>query len=93
MPFKILRFPSSTANQSKNSRLSFNLFHFVTGDTQKDSGLEIEIMLETRVRIQSWTIGPFGNFAKLSMQSRWKGALHKQRPTLVKLCLWLALLY
>ena len=47
MPFKLLRSPSSTTNQSKNSRLSFNLLYFATGDTQKDSGLEIEFMLDT----------------------------------------------
>ena len=47
MPFKLLRSPSSTTNQSKNSRLSFNFFFFATGDTQKDSGLEIEFMLDT----------------------------------------------
>ena len=48
MPFKLLRSPSSTIDQSKNSRLSFNFFFFATGDTQKDSGLEIEFMLDTR---------------------------------------------
>ena len=47
MPCKLLRSPSSTTDQSKNSRLSFNLFYFATGDTQKDSGLEIEFMLDT----------------------------------------------
>ena len=47
MPFKLIRFPSSTTNQSKNSRLGFNFFYFVTGDNQKDSGLEIEFMLDT----------------------------------------------
>ena len=47
MPFKLLRSPSSTTNQSKNSRLSFNFFYSATGDTQKDSGLEIEFMLDT----------------------------------------------
>ena len=47
MPFKLLRSPSSTTDQSKNSRLSFNFFYFATGDTQKDSGLEIEFMLDT----------------------------------------------
>ena len=46
MPFKLLRSPSSTTNQSKNSRLSFNFFYFATGDTQKDRGLEIEFMLD-----------------------------------------------
>ena len=46
MPFKLLRSPSST-NQSKNSRFSFSFFYFATGDTQKDSGLEIEFMLDT----------------------------------------------
>ena len=47
MPFKLLRSPSSTTTQSRNSRLSFNFFFFATGDTQKDSGLEIEFMLDT----------------------------------------------
>ena len=47
MPFKLLRSPNSTTNQPKHSKLSFNFFYFATGDTQKDSGLEIEIMLDT----------------------------------------------
>ena len=47
MPFTLLRSPSSTFIQSKNSRLSFNFFYFATGDTQENSGLEIEFMLDT----------------------------------------------
>ena len=47
MPFKQLRSPSSSTNQSKNSRLSFNFFYFATRDTQKYSGLENEFMLDT----------------------------------------------
>ena len=47
MPFKLLRSPNSTIDQSKKSRLSFNLFYFATVDTQKDSGLKIEFMLDT----------------------------------------------
>ena len=47
MPFKLLRSLSSTTNQSRNSRFSFHFFFFATGDTQKDSGLEIEFMLDT----------------------------------------------
>ena len=47
MPFKLLKSPSSTTDQSKNSRLSFNFFYFATGDTQNDSCLEIEFMLDT----------------------------------------------
>ena len=47
MPFKLLRSPSSASDQSKNSKLSFNLIYFATGDTQKDSGLEIEFLLDT----------------------------------------------
>ena len=47
MLFKLLGSPSSTTNQSKNSRLSFNFFYFATGDFQKDSGLEIEFMIDT----------------------------------------------
>ena len=47
MPFELLRSPSSATDQSKNSRLSFNFFYFATGDTQKDSGLEIDFLLDT----------------------------------------------
>ena len=47
MLFKLLRSPTSATDQSKSSRLSFNFFYFATGDTQKDSGLEIEFMLDT----------------------------------------------
>ena len=39
---------SSTIKQSKSSRLSFNILYLAAGDTQKDSGLEIEFMLDTR---------------------------------------------
>ena len=39
--------PNSNTDNSRNSRLSFNIFYFATGDTQKDSGLEIEVMLDT----------------------------------------------
>ena len=46
MPFKLLRSPGSTTDQSKYSRLSCNFFYFATGDTQTDSGLEIEFMLD-----------------------------------------------
>ena len=46
MSFKLLRSPSSTTDQSKNSEFSFNFFSFATGDTQKDSGLEIEFVLD-----------------------------------------------
>ena len=47
MPFKPLRYLGSTIDQSKNSRISFTFFYFATGDTQKNSGLEIEVMLDT----------------------------------------------
>ena len=47
MPFKLLKSPISTTDQSKNSRLSLNFFFFAAGDTQKNSGLEIEFMLDT----------------------------------------------
>ena len=49
MLFELLRSPSSTTDQSKNSRLSLNFFKFATRDTQKDSGLEVELMLDTGV--------------------------------------------
>ena len=47
MPVKLLRSPNSNNDKSRNSRLSLNIFYFATGDTQKDSGLEIEFMLDT----------------------------------------------
>ena len=42
-----MRSPRSDSNCSRSRRLSFNLFYFATGDAQKDSGLEIEFMLDT----------------------------------------------
>ena len=42
-----MRSPKTDSNRSRSSRLSFNIFHFATGDAQKDSGLEIELMLDT----------------------------------------------
>ena len=47
MLFKLLRSPSSTTNQSRSWRHSFIFFYFANGDTLKDSGLEIEFMLDT----------------------------------------------
>ena len=42
-----MRSPKSGSNRSRSSRPSSNIFYFVTGDAQKDSGLEIEFMLDT----------------------------------------------
>ena len=42
-----MRSPKSDSNRSRSSRFSFNIFYFVTGDAQKDSGLETEFMLDT----------------------------------------------
>ena len=42
-----MRSPRSDSNRSRSSRLSFNIFYFATGDAQKESGLEIEFMLDT----------------------------------------------
>ena len=47
MPVKLLRSPNSNIDKSRNSRLSLNIFYFATRDAQKDSGLEIEFMLDT----------------------------------------------
>ena len=41
-----MRSPKSDSTSSRSSRLSFNIFYFATGDAQKDSGLEIEFMLD-----------------------------------------------
>ena len=47
LPVKLLRPPNSNTDKSRSSRLSRNIFYFATGDTQKDSGLEVEFMLDT----------------------------------------------
>ena len=47
MSVKLLRSTNSNSDKSRNSRLNFNIFYFATGDTQEDSGLEIEFMLDT----------------------------------------------
>ena len=47
MPVKLLSSPNSNTDKSRNSRISLNIFYLATGDTQKDSGLEIEFMLDT----------------------------------------------
>ena len=47
MSVKLPRSPNSNINKSRTSRFSFNIFYFVTVDTQKNSGLEIEFMLDT----------------------------------------------
>ena len=47
MPFKLLNSPSSTTDQSKNLRLSFNFFSLPPETLKKNSGLEIEFMLDT----------------------------------------------
>ena len=46
MSFKLLRSLNSNNDKSRNSRLSRDIFYFATGDTQKDSGLEIELTLD-----------------------------------------------
>ena len=47
MPVKPLSSPISNTKKSRNSRFSRNFSYFATGDTQKDSGLEIEFMFDT----------------------------------------------
>ena len=42
-----MRSPKFDSNRSRSLRLSFNILYFATGDAQKDSGLEIEFMLDT----------------------------------------------
>ena len=46
--FKLLRSPSNNDN-TKNikSRIYINLFYFAAGDTNKNSGLEVEYMIDT----------------------------------------------
>ena len=58
-----MRSPNSDSNRSRSSRLSFNIFYFATGDAQKDSGLEIEFMLDTGA---SCSIINYRNFWEIS---------------------------
>ena len=47
LPVKLLKSPNSNTDRSQNSRFSPKIFYFAAGDTQKDSGLMIELMLDT----------------------------------------------
>ena len=42
-----MRSPKSDSGRSRSSRFGCNIFYFATRDVQKNSGLEIEIMLDT----------------------------------------------
>ena len=60
-----MRSPKSDSNRSRSSRLSFYFFYFATGDDQKDSGLEIEFMLDTGAScsiIKYWTFWEISQF-------------------------------
>ena len=46
-PVNLMNSPKSGSSRSRSSRLSFNIIYFATGDAQKDSGLEIEVTLDT----------------------------------------------
>ena len=65
MPVKLLRSPNSNTDKSRNSRLSFNIFYVATGDTQKDSGLELEIMLDTGASCSIINYRPFWEICQL----------------------------
>ena len=57
--------PKSDSKRSRSSRLGFNIFYFALGDAQKDSGLEIEIMLNTGAScsiISYWTFWEISQF-------------------------------
>ena len=58
-----MRSPESDSNRPSSSRLSFKIFYFATGDAQKDIGLEIEFMLDTRA---SCSIINYRTFQKIS---------------------------
>ena len=40
---KLLRSPNTNSDKSQNSRLNLTIFYFATGETQKSSGLDMEI--------------------------------------------------
>ena len=87
MPFKLLRSPSSTIDQSKNSRLSFKFFYFATGDTQKDGGLEIEFMLDTGASSSIINYGTFREICQTQHPIAVKNQLDRQGLIWVKLYL------
>ena len=65
MPVKLLRSPNSKTDKSRNSRLSLNIFYFATGDTQKDSGLQIEFKLDTGASCSIINYGTFWETCQL----------------------------
>ena len=58
-------------SSSRRSKLSFHMLYFATGDAQKDSGLEIEVMLHTGT-----------SCSIINYQTFW-GISHFQHPILV----------
>ena len=60
-----MRSPKSDSSTSRISRLSFKVFSFATGEAQKDSGLEIELVLDTGAScsiINYWTFWEISQF-------------------------------
>ena len=47
MSFKLLRSPKNKSSSSAPLKYNLNLYYFAAGDSQKDSGLEIEFLLDT----------------------------------------------
>ena len=46
LSFKLLRSPNATKEISTKSRIYLNLYHFATGDTKNNSGIEVEFMID-----------------------------------------------
>ena len=71
-----MRSPKSDSGRSKSSRLSFNIFYFATGDAQRDSGLDIEFMLDTGASCSIinyrtfWEISQFPHPIKLNRSNK-----------------------
>ena len=74
-----MRSPKSDSNRSRSSRLSFNLFYCATRDSQKDSGLETEFMLDTWASFSIINYRTFWEISQLRhpIMVHWSNKLNK----------------
>ena len=72
LPVKLLRSPNSKTDKSQNSRLSLNIFYFVTGDYQKDNGMETEFMLDRGVSCSITNYRKFWEICQLKHPITWQ---------------------
>ena len=65
LSIKLLRSPNSNSDNARTSRLSFDIFYFATGDTQKDSDLETEFTQDTEASCSIFNYRTFWEISHL----------------------------